>query len=68
MLNRCFETADYVKVYVGPERKLWILNEELLCNRVDYFRAAFRSGGGGFKEGAEKSIHLVEEDAIDSSC
>lgn len=41
---------------------MWTLNEELLCDRIDYFRAAFRGGGSGFKEGIEKSIHLVEDD------
>lgn len=51
-----------MKVYVGPDSVGYTLNEELLCDRVDYFRAAFRSNGGGFKEGKEKSIHMVEED------
>ncbi|CAG8951256.1 hypothetical protein HYFRA_00008004 [Hymenoscyphus fraxineus] len=67
-LSECLQTADYVKVYVGPERKMWVLNEELLCTRLDYFRAAFRGGGSGFQEGAEKSIHLAEEDPSVFAC
>jgi hypothetical protein len=48
-----------VKVYVGPNRKLWTLPEDLLCDRISYFRALFKSG---FKEGIEKEIYLKEED------
>jgi hypothetical protein len=47
-----------VKVYVGPERKLWTLPEHVLC-KIDYFKAAFKSG---FKEGAEKEIDMPEDD------
>ena len=46
-----------VKVYVGPERKLWTLPEDVLC-KIDYFKAAFKSG---FKEGVEKQIHMPED-------
>lgn len=49
-----------MKVYVGPKRKLWILNEELLCDRSDYFKAAFQ---GNFKEASEKEVYLEEEDS-----
>jgi len=49
-----------VKVFVGPERKLFNLHEDLLCNRSEYFRSAFK---GSFKEGSEKEIDLEEEDS-----
>ena len=48
-----------VKVYVGAERKLWHLNEELLCDRVPFFRGAFKNG---FKEGESKVLELPADD------
>ena len=38
---------------------MWILNEELLCDKEPFFRAALQST---FKEGKEKTIHLPEDD------
>jgi hypothetical protein len=48
-----------VKIYVGPERKLWSLNEELLCDRVPFFKSAFKSG---WKEGKSKVMELPDDD------
>ncbi len=48
-----------MKVYVGSERKLFIFPEVLLCDRFEFFRAAFQ---GGFRESTEKSIDLPEDD------
>ena len=59
-MNRYFCGSNTVKIYVGPERKLWVLPEDLICEKVDYFRAAFKTG---FKESIEKEIHMVEDDA-----
>jgi hypothetical protein len=50
-----------VRIHVGQgkERKTWILNEDLLCDRVNYFRAGFKSD---FKEGKHKQMDLPEDD------
>jgi hypothetical protein len=48
-----------VKLHVGPERKLWFLNEELLCDRVPFFKGAFKSG---WKEGKSKIMELPDDD------
>lgn len=50
-----------VKIYVGPERKLWILPEALLCDRVEFFKSAFRSG---FRESQEKVLELPDDDPM----
>jgi hypothetical protein len=47
-----------VKIYVGPERKLWFLNEDLLCDRVPFFKGALKSG---FKEGKSKVMELPDD-------
>lgn len=47
-----------MKVFVGPEHNLWILNEDLLCDRVTSFKGAFC---GSFKEGLQKTIELPED-------
>lgn len=47
-----------MKIYVGKERKVWTLPEELLCDKVEFFRASFKSG---FKEGITKELSLEEE-------
>lgn len=61
MRIRYFTSDKTVKIYVGPERKLWVLNEELLCDRIPYFKAAFAST---FKEGREKVMEMPEDDAV----
>ncbi|KAE9371967.1 hypothetical protein N431DRAFT_456726 [Stipitochalara longipes BDJ] len=48
-----------VKIYVGPERKLWVLPEQLLCDRNKFFKAAFQSG---FRESKEKMLELPGDD------
>ncbi|KAH8791252.1 hypothetical protein F5882DRAFT_460374 [Hyaloscypha sp. PMI_1271] len=50
---------ETVKIYVGPKRKLWFLNEELLCDRVPFFKSAFKSG---WKEGESKVMKLPDDD------
>ena len=50
--------AERVKIYVGEERKLWILPQEFIC-QLDYFKRAFK---GGFKEANEKEISMKEDD------
>jgi len=53
------ERVTLVKVYVGPDREnCWILPEDFLCERLDFFRAAFKSN---FKEGREKIMYLEED-------
>ena len=47
-----------VKIFVGPDRKLWVLPEQLLCDRVEYFKSAFQSG---FQESNEKFLELPED-------
>lgn len=49
-----------MKVYVGPERKLWEFPEDFLCDKIEFFRAAFKSG---FIEASTKEIFLQEDDA-----
>jgi hypothetical protein len=48
-----------VEVFVGKDPEPWTLPEDFLSDRIEYFRAAFKSN---FKEGVEKKIHLEEED------
>jgi hypothetical protein len=43
---------------VGPELEKWTLNEELLCDRIPYFKAAFKNG---FKESKDKKLELPED-------
>ncbi|TAQ83611.1 hypothetical protein B7494_g8067 [Chlorociboria aeruginascens] len=57
--NEYFLSTNMVEIYVGEERKLWVLHEDLLCDRIDFFASAFKSG---FKEGREKKMDLEEED------
>jgi hypothetical protein len=50
-----------VHVYVGPDRKLFIFPETLLCDRFEFFKSAFQSG---FRESMEKAIDLPEDDPV----
>jgi hypothetical protein len=58
-LFRYLTSSKTVEIYVGPERKLWFLNEELLCDRVPFFKGAFKSG---WKEGKSKVMELPDDD------
>jgi hypothetical protein len=64
--SRYFQVCDpeavcppMVKIFVGSERKLWILPEQLLCDRLEYFKSAFQSG---FQESKNKVLELPEDD------
>lgn len=59
-MNRYLQNNNTVTVFVGPERKKFILNKELLCDRVPFFRGAFKTG---FKESTTKKIDLPEDNA-----
>ena len=48
-----------VKIFVGPDRKLWVLPEQLLCDRVNFFKSVFQSG---FQQSKEKPLELPEDD------
>ena len=50
---------EVVNVYVGPERKRYVVHKNLLIAESDYFKAALL---GSFIEAEENSIHLKEED------
>jgi hypothetical protein len=54
-----FKDAYMVKISVGPDRKLWVLPEQLLCDRVDFFKSVFQSG---LQESKEKILELPEDD------
>ncbi len=57
--------GSIVKVYVGEEKQIWQLHEDLLCDRSEYFKRAFQ---GKFKEGHSKEIHLEEADPAAFGC
>jgi len=59
IFSRYFTSNRTVKIYVGPERKLWFLNEDLLCDRIPFFKGVFKSE---FKEGDSKVMELLEDD------
>lgn len=48
-----------VTIYVGPNKHVWVMPKDLLCDRVEYFRAAFK---GGFQESATRKLWLEEDD------
>lgn len=48
-----------VSIYVGPERKHYVVHKRLLTSQSDYFDKALN---GGFKEAEENKIHLEEDD------
>ena len=50
-----------VRIYVGTEKTLWVLPEDLLCDRLKFFDSAFRSG---FREGNKKALELLGEDPV----
>ncbi|KAF2431833.1 hypothetical protein EJ08DRAFT_165970 [Tothia fuscella] len=50
-------SQDIVTVEIGPDREAFHVHKDLLTACSPYFKAAFE---GGFKEAAEKSIHIDE--------
>lgn len=46
-----------VTIYVGP--KTYIVHEELICHKVDYFNKLFK---GNFEEATTKTVTLKEDD------
>lgn len=50
---------EIVDVYVGPERKRYVVHKNLLTAESDYFKGALL---GSFMEAEENSIYLKEED------
>lgn len=49
-------------IYVGPKKTKFNLHENLLCDKSEYFRTAFRSS---FKEAEEKTLSMPE-DSVDA--
>jgi hypothetical protein len=52
----------FVAIYVGPKKTKFNLHENLLCDKSEYFKTAFRSG---FKETQEKTLS-IPEDSVDT--
>lgn len=49
---------DIVHIVVGPEKKVFKIHKEILCNASTYFRAALN---GGFKEAKEQKVEMPED-------
>jgi hypothetical protein len=47
-----------VVIYVGPKKTKFTLHENLLCDKSEYFKMAFRSS---FKEAEEKTLSMPED-------
>lgn len=52
----------FVVIYVGPKKTKYNLHENLLCDKSDFFKTAFRSG---FKETEAKTLSMPE-DSVDA--
>lgn len=50
-----------VKIYVGPGRIVFNRHEELLCDKVQFFKSAFQTG---FKESREKEMDMPDDDMV----
>jgi hypothetical protein len=50
---------EIVDIYVGAERKRYVVHKKLLVDQSEYFHKALT---GSFMEAEENSIHLKEED------
>lgn len=50
--------SEIVTIYVGPQRKAFTIHKKPLCDRSEYFNAAFNSG---FQEGSTNEMHLPED-------
>jgi hypothetical protein len=51
--------GKFVKIYVGPKKKKWVVHLDVICERSEFFRKAFT---GGFIEANNKEIYLHEDD------
>ena len=51
--------TEIVDIFVGPQRKRYVVHKKLLTIQSDYFDKALN---GRFKEAEENSIYLKEED------
>jgi len=51
--------TEVVDIYVGPERKHYVVHKKPLTSRSEYFSKAL---DGHFREAEENSIHLKEDD------
>jgi hypothetical protein len=52
---------ESVVIYVGPERKRYLIHKDLLTKQSEFFDRALN---GKFKEAEENSIYLVEESPV----
>jgi hypothetical protein len=50
-----------IDLFVGPDRKRYVVHKKPLTSQSEYFYNAFK---GDFKEAQENSIHLKEEDPV----
>lgn len=48
-----------VTILVGQQKKKWLIHENLLSAKSEFFRASFR---GGFHEGESSVLELPEDD------
>jgi hypothetical protein len=53
------ESQPMVKIFIGKQHKMWVLPEEFICDRVAYFKGAFKSG---FNEGTSKELYLEDDE------
>jgi len=51
--------TEVISVYVGPDRRRFVVHKQLLTSQSDYFDKALN---GRFKEAEENEIHLEEDD------
>lgn len=56
--NRRTLGSEIVTIYVGPDRKAFTIHKKPLCDKSEYFNAAFNSG---FQEGSTNEMHLPED-------
>lgn len=53
--------ARFATVLVGPEKTRFVVHQDLIAHHSDFFKAALT---GNFKEAAEKTVALTEEDPV----
>lgn len=59
LTSSSFLASDMVDFFVGTKRKRYHLHKELLCDRSDYFKAAFH---GRFSESTSNELYLPDDD------